>query len=68
VVGDARYGPKRAASYLSRNFAFDRLALHAHALILRLPGAAAPQTVKTPAIPEQMRDLFDNDRRKEDLT
>jgi len=64
VVGDARYGSKRAASYLSKNFAFDRLALHAHALTLLLPGAAAPQTVKTPAIPDQMRELFDNDRRK----
>jgi RluA family pseudouridine synthase len=68
VAGDPRYGPKRAASYLSRNFAFDRLALHAHALTLRLPGGTVPQTVRTPTIPNQMRKLFDNDRGKEDLT
>jgi RluA family pseudouridine synthase len=68
VVGDVRYGSKRAASYLSRNFAFDRLALHAVALTLLLPGETAPETVKTPVIPDQMRDLFDNDRKKEGLT
>ena len=68
VVGDARYGSKRAANYLSRNFAFDRLALHAYALTLLLPGGTAPKTVKTPAMPDPMRDLFDNDRKKEDLT
>ncbi|MDF1590344.1 MAG: RNA pseudouridine synthase [Desulfobacterales bacterium] len=62
VVGDSRYGSRRAASYLSRNFAFHRLALHAHALTLRLPGDTVPQTLKTPAIPDQMRELFDNDR------
>lgn len=62
VVGDLRYGSKRAASYLSKNFAFARLALHAHAPTLRLPVGTVPQTVKTPAIPDQMRELFDNDR------
>jgi 23S rRNA-/tRNA-specific pseudouridylate synthase len=33
VVGDARYGSKRAADYLKKNFAFDRLALCACAHI-----------------------------------
>jgi len=68
VAGDARYGSKRAANYLKRNFAFERLALHAHALTLLLPGAAAPQTVKTSTIPEQMRRLFEDDRKNGGLT
>jgi len=67
VTGDTRYGSKRAADCLSRNFTFDRLALHAHALRLLLPGGTAPEIVKTPAIPDQLRDLFDNDRRKAEL-
>lgn len=62
VAGDARYGSIRALKFLSRNFGFDRLALHALSLTLLLPGGSAPQTVKTPAIPEQMRELFDKDK------
>jgi RluA family pseudouridine synthase len=62
VVGDARYGSTRAINTLRRNWAFDRLALHARALTLQLPGGRAPKTVETPTIPGQMRDLFANDR------
>ncbi len=61
VVGDARYGSTRAVNYLTRNHAFDRLALHAQALTLWLPGEKEPATVETPALPKQMRDLFEND-------
>jgi len=68
VVGDARYGSIRAVNHLVRNFAFDRLALHAHALTLILPDENEPQTIKTPTIPEQIQKLFDNDRKKADLT
>ncbi|MDP3286648.1 MAG: RNA pseudouridine synthase [Desulfobacterales bacterium] len=61
VVGDARYGSTRAVNYLKRNFAFDRLALHARALTLRLPGGKDPETIETPSIPSQMLELFKND-------
>jgi RluA family pseudouridine synthase len=61
VVGDARYGSKRAINTLKRNFAFDRLALHARSLTLQLPDGKAPETIETPAIPSQMLDLFNND-------
>jgi RluA family pseudouridine synthase len=61
VVGDARYGSPRAVSYLKRNHAFDRLALHARALTLRLPGGNEPEIIETPAIPSQIQDLFQND-------
>ncbi len=61
VVGDARYGSMRAVNYLKRNCAFDRLALHARSLTLLMPGDKEPTTVETPAIPNRMRELFDND-------
>ena len=61
VVGDTRYGSMRAINYLRRNHAFDRLALHARALTLLLPGGSAPQDIATSAIPGQMQDLFAHD-------
>lgn len=61
VVGDARYGSKRAINYLKRNAGFDRLALHAHSLTLQLPGRNAPEAIETLTIPSQMQNLFEND-------
>ncbi|MBU0544411.1 MAG: RNA pseudouridine synthase [Proteobacteria bacterium] len=61
VVGDTRYGSTRAANYLKRNLAFDRLALHARAVTLRLPGQKDPEIIETPSIPGQMLELFEND-------
>jgi RluA family pseudouridine synthase len=61
VVGDARYGPARAMAYVKRNCGFDRLALHARSLAIRLPGGKEPQIIETPIIPSKMRDLFQND-------
>jgi RluA family pseudouridine synthase len=61
VVGDTRYGSMRAINYLKQNVGFDRLALHARALTLQLPGGKAPESIETPTIPSQMRDLFQND-------
>lgn len=61
VVGDARYGSTRAANYLKRNFAFDRLALHARSLTLRLPDGKDPETIETQSIPGQMMELFQKD-------
>jgi len=61
VVGDTRYGSTRAANYLKRNFAFERIALHARALTLLLPGGEYPETIETPSIPPQMLELFKND-------
>lgn len=61
VVGDARYGSTRAINYIRLNYAFDRLALHAHALTIRLPGGKEPETIATPTVPIQMQDLFQND-------
>lgn len=62
VVGDARYGSNRAISFLRKNCAFDRLALHARTLILQLPAEREPATLETLDIPGEMRRLFENDR------
>lgn len=61
VVGDSRYGTPRAAQYLQRQFGFDRLALHASAITLQIPGSDAPITIGTPALPPEMRALFNRD-------
>jgi RluA family pseudouridine synthase len=62
VVGDARYGSKRAAAVLKKTFDFDRLALHAQGLTLQLTGRTKPETITTPDVPESLRNLFENDR------
>lgn len=62
VVGDGRYGSTRAINTLRQNCAFDRLALHARALTLLLPGGKAPEAVETSTISRKMQDLFDDDR------
>lgn len=62
IVGDARYGSDRAVKFLQENRGFNRLALHARALTLRLPGEKNQTTIETPAIPDQMTALFKEDR------
>jgi 23S rRNA-/tRNA-specific pseudouridylate synthase len=59
VVGDARYGSTRSVSYLRRNLAFDRLALHARALTLHLQKRKGLETLETPEIPRAMQALFE---------
>lgn len=61
VVGDSRYGTPRAAQYLHRRFGFDRLALHARAISLQTPDSDTPITVRTPALPAEMRSLLNRD-------
>lgn len=62
VVGDNRYGSPRAVKFLHQNFGFDRLALHARAITIKLPGSNKPETIQTPSIPEQINNLFENDQ------
>lgn len=58
VVGDARYGSKRAVDYLKKNCGFDRLGLHARSITFQVPDRSAPKTVATPAIPAAMLTLM----------
>jgi 23S rRNA-/tRNA-specific pseudouridylate synthase len=62
VVGDRRYGPVRAQDHLRRHSDFHRLALHAHALTLCLPGDTRPTTFSSGGLPEPMRRLLAMDR------
>jgi 23S rRNA-/tRNA-specific pseudouridylate synthase len=62
VVGDRRYGSARSLAYLLRHHAFNRLALHADSLTLRLPGEDQKTTFRSGGLPQQLRRLLDNDR------
>ncbi len=62
VVGDGRYGSTRAVNFLNKNFKFNRLALHAHAITLKLPDKSKPETIQSLSIPDQIKNLFKNDR------
>ncbi|MFZ5569521.1 MAG: RluA family pseudouridine synthase [Thermodesulfobacteriota bacterium] len=61
VVGDVRYGSDRAVNFLRKQRGFDRLALHARALSIQLPGKDDQTTIETRTIPNQMRILFEED-------
>ena len=61
VIGDRRYGSKRALQFLSEHCNFDRLGLHSSRLVIKAPGGKL-MAVCSPALPGNMRLLFDNDR------
>ena len=61
VVGDSRYGSTRAIAFLREHHGFHRLALHAHALTLRVPDGKGPVTVQTACVPDPIRTLFQDD-------
>ena len=62
IVGDRRYGSGRSREYLRRNHDFDRLGLHSHLLIIRLPGESQATTFTSGGLPEAMRRLLEADR------
>lgn len=62
VVGDDRYGSRRAIQFLKETHGFERLALHARSLTIQVPDEQKTQTIETPDIPVQMRELFENDQ------
>lgn len=57
VVGDDRYGTRRSVEFLKQK-GFDRLALHARSLTIRLPGAASPLEIRSPTLPQAMQTLL----------
>jgi 23S rRNA-/tRNA-specific pseudouridylate synthase len=62
VAGDRRYGSARSLDYLRRHHAFDRLALHAHILAIRLPGEDRNTTFQSGGLPEPLRRLLEVDQ------
>ncbi|MDA3895926.1 MAG: RNA pseudouridine synthase [Desulfobacteraceae bacterium] len=62
VIGDARYGSLRAVDFLKKNYAFERLGLHARSLTFQAPEQQGTQVIETSEMPIQMRKLFENDK------
>jgi RluA family pseudouridine synthase len=62
VVGDQRYGSKRAILFLKEQKGFNRLALHCHALTLKHPGSEQTLTIVSKHTLGQINQLLENDR------
>lgn len=60
VLGDARYGSKRAIDYIKTHCQFTRLALHSLALEVILPGIQESKTF-TSHIPNEFMDILKKD-------
>lgn len=61
VVGDHRYGSKRALDFLNRERDFKRLGLHAARLEVLLPDGS-PMVIHAQTLPDEMQRLFAGDR------
>lgn len=61
LTGDARYGSSRAAGFLKSHFSYHRLGLHANCLTIALAEGKTPETIATPDIPDEMKELFEKD-------
>jgi RluA family pseudouridine synthase len=60
VVGDRRYGSKRALDFLKHKHAFKRLGLHATRLEIQLPDGSSV-VIRAPELPDEMQRLFAGD-------
>ena len=61
LVGDTRYGTRRALKFLEERHADLRLGLHAHELTFRPPETGAPVTVTSSGLPEFLSRLLATD-------
>lgn len=61
VVGDRRYGSKRALNFLHSKHNFKRLGLHAASLEIQLPDGS-PVVIRAQVLPGEMQRLFAGDR------
>lgn len=61
VLGDRRYGSKRACSYLEQRFGFTRFGLHSALLGIRIPGGNEMRCFKSESLPEDVRRVFESD-------
>lgn len=60
VLGDERYGSKRAIGYLKSHGLFDRLGLHSHSLTINIPEESGERTFISPC-PSCFNELLKND-------
>mgnify|MGYP001824925226 FL=1 len=61
ILGDLRYGSKRACRYLAEKYQFTRLALHASSLSVRTPEAPRPRRFESFQFPPELQRLIDED-------
>ncbi len=66
VVGDRRYGSKRALGFLQSKHNFRRLGLHAASLEIQLPDGS-PMVIRSQALPAEMQYLFAGDSHAADF-
>lgn len=62
VVGDRRYGSMRALNYLKQHCRFNRLALHAHRIWIRLSRDEEPTMFASAGLPQEMQRLLEIDQ------
>lgn len=61
IVGDRRYGPRRALQFLSTKMNFNRLGLHCRAILIRSPGKQDPETIQSTEGLHEIEHLFQGD-------
>jgi 23S rRNA-/tRNA-specific pseudouridylate synthase len=61
VIGDWRYGSKRACRFLSRHFDFTRLGLHAALLEIQSPGEKERRCFTSSDLPDAIQTILDAD-------
>jgi 23S rRNA-/tRNA-specific pseudouridylate synthase len=66
VVGDGRYGTSRSLKFLREGPGFIRLALHSFSIEVQIPGAAASQVFRSPAVPPEILRLLEGDQGPEE--
>jgi RluA family pseudouridine synthase len=67
VVGDRRYGAKRACRYLEQNFNFTRLGLHSAVLEFSLPSDGTVMRFELEKLPNAIRHVLDADLAKREV-
>jgi len=62
ILGDRRYGTKRAFNYLKNRYNFNRLALHSNSLTIKLCDNKTVKTIKSSKLPLEMINIFNPDK------
>ena len=61
VVGDRRYGSKRAAAFLENRMGFSRLGLHSETIRIRILEEEEPKLIRSQGLPPEIKNLFEED-------
>lgn len=61
ILGDKRYGSKRAVDFVQSHHDFNRLGLHSHSLTVTLPNSGETRTFVSP-IPDTFKHIIEQDK------